>query len=207
MNHHSEERPVHDSHNEKPNVTLVWGREGKAVESFTWLALFFINSCSWACGSISPACFSLSYLGFCWRHDLFLWVPQDRVAWLCQASLRLLHCPASCHSSPRSVARLVCRVSPCKGAACFSLTFMFIPGVGWNNCELYFPLCGIKQRLMLLIIEIIQRVSTIFLSWNNKVNSTASWELNLSRGLGSGLPQERNITKKIALPFQRCPGL
>lgn len=55
-------------------------------------------------------------------------------------------------------------VSPCKGAAGLSLTFVFIPGVGWNNRELYFPLCGIKQRLVLLIIESIQRVSTTFLS-------------------------------------------
>lgn len=34
MNHRAEERPAHDSHSEKPNVTLVWGREGEAVESF-----------------------------------------------------------------------------------------------------------------------------------------------------------------------------
>lgn len=70
-------------------------------------------------------------------------------------------------------------VSPHKGAAGLSLTLMFIPAVGWNNCELYFPLCGTEQRLVLLIIEVIQRLSTTFLSWNNKVNSMASWELNL----------------------------
>lgn len=94
------------------------------------------------------------------------------------------------------------RVPPCKGAAGLSLTFMFIPGVGWNNCELYFPLCGIKQRLMLLIIEIIQRVSTTFLSWNNRINSTASWELNLF-GAQSCTSSRKKYHQKIALSFQR----
>lgn len=51
----------------------------------------------------------------------------------------------------------------CKRTAGLSVTFMFIPGVGWNNCELYFPLCGTEERLVLLIIEIIQRLSTTFL--------------------------------------------
>lgn len=33
----------------------------------------------------------------------------------------------------------------CKGPMGLSLTLIFIPGVEWNNCELYFPFCGLKR--------------------------------------------------------------
>lgn len=49
-------------------------------------------------------------------------------------------------------------VSRRERAAGLSVAFVFIPGVGRNNCELYFPLCGPARRLVLLIIEIITEV-------------------------------------------------
>lgn len=80
-------------------------------------------------------------------------------------------------------------MSPGKGAAGLSFPLMFIPAVGWNNCELYFPLCGTEQRRVLLIIEII---SAIFLSRNNS-ELAGLMSRGSALGLSSVLPQERNV--------------
>lgn len=148
---------------EKPTVTPLGGRGGRAMGSFTRLPLVFINGCSGAWGSSSHACCCLRDFGLCQTRDVFARLPWEKVeTWLWLGAPPLA--PRSRLLSPSPALGGEARGSRCKWAAGISLTLMFIPGVRWNNRELYFPLCGIKQRLLLVITEIIQRLSTTFLS-------------------------------------------
>lgn len=164
----------------------LWWRKGS-----WWFTKHNLGGKAW---SSLPECLyfykQLLYPVVQFRGPVSLWVTElsdkgtmclcDCIGTMWKLGLSSLSSPAllsfSCHSSSPLVARLVCPRAMGRG---FTSNLNVYPWSWMEHLWTLFSICGTEQRLVLLIIEITQRLSTTFLSQKNKVNSMASWELNL----------------------------
>lgn len=126
--------------------------------------LHFIDTCSSACylvlraPKVVPSCggFGMGWELSCVKHAFSL-----------EPLFTLLFCG------------LVGFVFHCNGPVGLSLTLILIPGVEWNNCELYFPFCGLKRILCYRQWKPYRHYLQHSFPEVNKVNSRGSQKLNL----------------------------